>query len=76
MQKSQSRHSLQSMRWRATDTDSTLRTASIVIAGDTSPSEETIKACNGCDVLIHEARAEEMYARLPEERRAFGAKNQ
>ena len=48
---------------------------SIVIAGDTSPTEETIKACNGCDVLIHEARAEEMYAKLPEERRAFGAKN-
>ena len=30
---------------------------SIVISGDTSPTEETIKACNGCDVLIHEARA-------------------
>lgn len=48
---------------------------SVVISGDTSPTEETIKACNGCDVLIHEARAEEMYSKLPEERRSFGAKN-
>src|SRR5499433_3128237 len=49
---------------------------SVVISGDTSPTEETIKACNGCDVLIHEARAEEMYDKLPAERRSFGAKNQ
>src|SRR5262245_3753223 len=48
---------------------------SIVISGDTSPTEETIKACNGCDVLIHEARALEMFTRLPEDRRSFGAKN-
>ena len=48
---------------------------SIVISGDTSPTDETIKACNGCDVLIHEARAEEMYVKLPSERRSFGAKN-
>ena len=27
----------------------------IVISGDTSPSESVIDACNGCDVLIHEA---------------------
>lgn len=47
----------------------------IVISGDTSPTDETIKACNGCDILIHEARAEEMYAKLPPERRTFGAKN-
>jgi ribonuclease BN (tRNA processing enzyme) len=48
---------------------------SVVISGDTSPAEETAKACNGCDVLVHEARALELLARLPEERRAFGAKN-
>jgi ribonuclease BN (tRNA processing enzyme) len=48
---------------------------SIVISGDTSPSEETLKACNGCDVLIHEVRALEMFNRLPEDRRSFGAKN-
>ncbi len=26
----------------------------IVISGDTRPSENVVKACNGCDVLIHE----------------------
>lgn len=48
---------------------------SIVISGDTSPTEEIIKACRGCDVLVHEARALEMFSRLPEDRRSFGAKN-
>ena len=48
---------------------------SIVICGDTSPTEETIKACNGCDVLIHEVRTLELFSELPEERRSFGAKN-
>ena len=28
---------------------------SIVISGDTNPTQETIDACRGCDVLIHEA---------------------
>jgi ribonuclease BN (tRNA processing enzyme) len=28
---------------------------SIVISGDTSPAESVVDACNGCDVLIHEA---------------------
>jgi ribonuclease BN (tRNA processing enzyme) len=28
---------------------------SIVISGDTRPSENVVKACDGCDVLIHEA---------------------
>jgi ribonuclease BN (tRNA processing enzyme) len=31
------------------------RDRSIVIPGDTTPIQETIDACNGCDVLIHEA---------------------
>ena len=48
---------------------------SVVISGDTSPTQETIKACHGCDVLIHEARAMEMFNKLPAERRSFGAKN-
>ncbi|HZQ71150.1 MAG TPA: MBL fold metallo-hydrolase [Terriglobales bacterium] len=26
----------------------------IVVSGDTAPSEEVVKACNGCDVLLHE----------------------
>lgn len=28
---------------------------SIVIPGDTTPTQATIDACNGCDILIHEA---------------------
>ena len=27
---------------------------SIVLSGDTAPSEEVVRACNGCDVLLHE----------------------
>jgi ribonuclease BN (tRNA processing enzyme) len=38
------------------------RDRSIVISGDTNPTEETIKACNGGDVLIHEAQMLELYA--------------
>jgi ribonuclease BN (tRNA processing enzyme) len=48
---------------------------SIVISGDTSPTEETIKACAGCDILVHEARAVELFTKLPEDRPSFGAKN-
>lgn len=64
------RHAMESYGYRFDTPDRT-----IVISGDTSPTEETIKACNGCDVLIHEARALEMFAKLPEDRRSFGAKN-
>lgn len=35
----------------------------IVISGDTAPTDEVVKACNGCDVLLHEAynpRGEEL----------------
>jgi len=64
------KHALESYGYRFDTPD-----RSIVISGDTSPTEETINACNGCDVLIHEARAMEMFARLPEDRRSFGAKN-
>ena len=64
------KHAMESYGYRFDTPD-----RSIVIAGDTSPTEETIKACDGCDALIHEARAEEMYAKLPEDRRSFGAKN-
>jgi len=46
----------------------------IVISGDTNPMEETVKACNGCDVLIHEAQPLELYARMPEGLHSFVAK--
>ncbi len=47
---------------------------SIVISGDTNPTQETIKACNGCDVLIHEAQTLDWLAKLPEDHRSFIAK--
>ena len=64
------KHAMESYGYRFDTPD-----RSVVISGDTSPTEETVKACNGCDVLIHETRAEEMFARLPQDRRSFGAKN-
>jgi ribonuclease BN (tRNA processing enzyme) len=64
------KHALESYGYRFDTPD-----RSIVISGDTSPTEETIKACNGCDVLIHETRAVEFFDKLPEGSRAFGAKN-
>jgi ribonuclease BN (tRNA processing enzyme) len=63
-------HALESYGFRFDTPD-----RSVVISGDTSPTEETIKACSGCDVLIHEARTMEMFNKLPAERRSFGAKN-
>ena len=32
----------------------------IVIRGDSNPSEAVVRQCNGCDVLIHEVRAQSM----------------
>jgi ribonuclease BN (tRNA processing enzyme) len=30
------------------------RDRKIVLSGDTSPTDEVVKACDGCDVLLHE----------------------
>jgi ribonuclease BN (tRNA processing enzyme) len=30
------------------------RDRKIVISGDTAPTDEVVKACDGCDVLLHE----------------------
>lgn len=46
----------------------------IVISGDTNPVEETIEACSGCDVLIHEAQPLEVLAKMPESIQSFVAK--
>ena len=47
----------------------------IVVTGDTSPSESVVEQCNGCDVLIHEVYTEAGYARASPEwqrmRRAY-----
>jgi ribonuclease Z len=39
---------------------------SIVISGDTNPTQATIDACRGCDVLIHEVHTEAWLAARPE----------
>ena len=39
---------------------------SIVISGDTNPTQATIDACRGCDVLIHEAHTPAWLAARPE----------
>ncbi len=39
---------------------------SIVISGDTNPTQATIDACNGCDVLIHEVLTLEWLAKRPD----------
>jgi ribonuclease BN (tRNA processing enzyme) len=47
---------------------------SIVISGDTNPTQETIDACRGCDVLIHEAETPAWLATRPEAFQRFAAK--
>ena len=36
----------------------------IVISGDTSPSDNIVKACNGCDILVHEHYSLASFARV------------
>jgi ribonuclease Z len=45
----------------------------IVISGDTSPTQATIDACKGCDVLIHEAWSPAALAMRPQTLREFAA---
>ena len=46
----------------------------IVISGDTNPVEATIEACDGCDVLVHEAQVLELLAKMPDSMKAFDVK--
>ena len=46
----------------------------IVISGDTNPVDETVKACDGCDVLIHEAQSVELLPKLPASIQSFVAR--
>lgn len=39
---------------------------SIVISGDTAPSEALIEACNGCDMLVHEVYSSEKFKTRPD----------
>jgi ribonuclease BN (tRNA processing enzyme) len=63
------KHAMQSYGYRFDTPD-----RSIVISGDTNPTEETIKACNGCDVLVHEAQMLDLYAKMPERLHSFVTK--
>jgi ribonuclease BN (tRNA processing enzyme) len=39
----------------------------IVISGDTGPSDAVVDACRGCDILVHEVYSASAYAGLPAE---------
>jgi ribonuclease BN (tRNA processing enzyme) len=39
---------------------------SVVISGDTAPTQTTIDACNGCDVLVHEVLTHDWLSRRPD----------
>jgi len=63
------KHAMESYGYRIETPD-----RSIVISGDTNPVEETVKACNGCDVLVHEAQPLELLAKMPDSIQSFVAK--
>lgn len=37
----------------------------IVISGDTAPAKSVVKACNGCDILLHEVYCQKGFRALP-----------
>ena len=39
----------------------------IVISGDTAPTDAIVEACNGCDVLVHEVYSAERFSTRPPE---------
>ena len=41
------------------------RGRSIVVSGDTGPTEAIVDACRGCDVLVHEVYSKKGFDRLP-----------
>jgi ribonuclease BN (tRNA processing enzyme) len=55
------RHTMESYGYRFDTPD-----RSIVFPGDTNPTQATIDACNGCDVLVHEVLTHEWLARRPD----------
>ena len=63
------RHAMESYGYRFDTPD-----RSVVISGDTNPTKETIEACRGCDVLIHEAHTPAFLATRPETFQRFAAK--
>ncbi len=63
------KHAMESYGYRFDTAD-----RSIVISGDTNPTEATIEACRGCDVLVHEVGTLAWLASRPETFREFAAK--
>jgi ribonuclease BN (tRNA processing enzyme) len=63
------KHAMESYGYRFDTAD-----RSIVISGDTSPTQATIDACRGCDVLIHEVNTIEALAKRNPRFQAFAAK--
>ncbi len=47
---------------------------SIVISGDTGPSDAVVAACNGCDLLVHEVYSAERFPTRPPEWQRYHAK--
>lgn len=63
------KHAMESYGYRFQTAD-----RSIVISGDTKPTQATIDACRGCDVLIHEAHTPGWLATRSEMFQGFAAK--
>jgi ribonuclease BN (tRNA processing enzyme) len=63
------KHAMESYGYRFDTPD-----RSIVISGDTNPTQATIDACRGCDVLIHEVNTLEAVAKRDARFQAFSAK--
>src|ERR1700682_683767 len=63
------KHAMESYGYRFDTSD-----RSIVISGDTNPAQETIDACRGCDVLIHEANTPAWLATRPDTFQKFAAR--
>src|SRR4030095_10483698 len=55
------KHAMESYGYRFDTPD-----RSIVISGDTNPTQATIDACRGCDVLIHEVQTHDWLSRRPD----------
>lgn len=47
------------------------RDRTIVISGDTSPTDAIVQQCNGCDVLLHEVYSAERFATRPADWRTY-----
>ena len=63
------KHAMESYGYRFDTPD-----RSIVVSGDTNPTQATIDACHGCDVLVHEAHTPAWLATRPERFQQFSAK--